>query len=238
MTYHFKNKFYNAIGYCFVLTAFLSCQKDIQNDNASPELISAAKPVITPTYYLRITFKDDFLSTDGTTPVKIKSDNGSPYTHGVGNVKAYFDSYGNLQFDTNPSARRIAPSPGRGLNFTFDDPVAGSVATTMASSTTGNYRMVSQNDGQTPAQNMLVGDTYSQRIKLGGGFSENSTTDWNFSFAYNNVPNTSFAKITRTSATTWKINGYDAKPVCRILSNGSVVGYYYTPFEFDLEKLP
>jgi hypothetical protein len=166
-------------------------------------------------------------------------DNNGDYVNSLQNVSASFDQYGNLQFDTNPGINnKTKPVAQRWMNFTFDSPVTGSSAVNPANHTTnpkGDYRMVTNINGQTPAQSMSIPS--SETIELGGGFTDGSSTDWNFSFHYNNVGATSYATLTRIDSKTWTITGATNPPIARLISNGIVIGFYNLPFSLTLTAL-
>jgi hypothetical protein len=223
--------FVSALLLPFVIT---SCQKnapDVLPDNTNDVTSSAnaRRTGLSPVALI--------LTVNNTTGYKITSDGGGDYVNGLQNVSASFDQYGNLQFDTNPGINnKTKPNAVRWMNFTFDTPTSGYSVVYPANITThpkGNYRMVTVT--QTPAQSML-NNTF-QTIRLGGGFADGSSTDWNFSFQYNNVANTSYATLTRIDNNTWTITGATNPPIARLISNGAVIGFYYLPFSFTLTKL-
>lgn len=216
--------------------AIISCQKqapDVLPDNKTDvtTATNALRTGLSP-IYLKVTVSD-------VSGYKITSDGGGDYINGFQNVSANFDQYGNLQFDTNPGINnKTKPNAVRWMNFSFDSPVSGPSPTYPANIITnpkGNYRIVTQNDGQTPPQSMTP--TTSETIKLGGGFADGSSTDWNFSFHYNNVGSTSYVILTRIDSNTWTITGATNPPVARLISNGAVIGFYNLPFSLTLTKL-
>lgn len=231
----FKNGFGLGISVLLLTSILSSCQKnanDVLNDKSNDVNSAAqARRNVVSTMPLKVTV-------NYTSGNKITSDGQGDYTNGQQNVSAYFDQYGNFQFDTNPVIRNKRYNALRSLNFTFDSPVSGYSTANPANITTnakGNYRMVSQNDGQPAAQSMINGT--SQTIRLGGGFADGTSTDWNFSLQYNNVANTSYATITRTALNTWTITGATNPPIARLIENGTVIGFYNLPFSITLTKL-
>jgi hypothetical protein len=236
----FTNAFQLIMTASLVIFTGISCKKtanevipDNSNDASSSAQYRRTGLSAVP---LKVTIAgtDNFGNTN-----KITSDGNGDYVNGLQNVSASFDQNGNLQFDTNPGINnRTKPNALRWINFVFDSPLPGYTAATPANITTnpkGSYRMVSQIDAQIPAQSMSPGS--SETIKLGGGFTAGTTTDWNFSFHYNNVENTSYATLSRINSNTWTITGATNPPIARLISNGVVIGFYNLPFSLTLTAL-
>lgn len=221
-----------------LLIFFFSCQKEALKDEL---LVSAAKGSggggtgsISPVY-LKVTVMPGY---------KIVPDNKGEYIHGIDNVAAYFDQYGNFIFDTYTGMSRNSVVPAkRWLQFAFDRPLSGTPFGSF-NSADGNYRMVTLLNGGTALQNLASGVT-QPNISLGGGFRrpKANTADWNFSFRYNaentTTSQTSYATVTKTGVDEWTLTGAVADPVCALRIGGSTTPtYYYLPFELKLTKLP
>jgi hypothetical protein len=232
---------YQLVAMGFLVLSFFSCRKaNVTNTiNSDQQLISAAKPTggtkpgTVPPVNLRVTISDDAAN-------KIKSDGNGDYENGVDGVSAYFDQYGNLQFDSNSGMSRRSGPAIRKLNFYFDSPITGYSATIPATNPNGNYRMVTWIYGQTPMQSLSVGGSETG-IGLGGGFTSqiSSSTDWNFNLRYGveqNNATLNFVMVTHPDADHWIMTGDVATPVAALKTNGTLTGYYYLPFSFTFTR--
>ena len=207
---------------------------------------SISKPGTVATVNLSITIDD--IAPDNSV-YAIQSDGGGDYVNGQQGVSAYLDQYGDLQFDTNKSMTRKSGPALRSMLFHFDNPCIECGTSSAGANITnpyGNYRMVTAGDNNTSNyfQNILVGTTVQRR--LGGGFASqiSSTTDWTFTFRYNQPTNTimDVVNVYRPDNGHWIITGNvtrtnPALPVGALNNNG-VLSYYYLPFHLTLTAIP
>jgi hypothetical protein len=217
--------------------ACTSCQKidvpptaDGAKGQALVEKAAGNKPNTTPEVSLKLSISDAAGN-------KITSDGGGDYVNGSQNMRVVFDQSGNLIFDN----KNVQGKPAvRFYHTNLDNPVQV-VNDPGFTSGTGNY-MASISSALlpfTPIQNMAIGT--SQCITFHGGVGNG------FIFHFHDYPEdistspTSFATVTRVSATVWTMSPSSCSvstnsDVAGLRLSGVFYGYYHMPFAFTFTK--
>lgn len=231
---------YQFLSLAVLLLSLFSCKKAELNTSFSgtQDVINAksatSKPGTVSQVNLSITIGDNAGD-------KITSDGLGPYVNGQAGVSAYLDQYGCLQFKTNSAMSRRSGPAQRIIHFTFDDPCLECPNSGTGSAIVndyGNYKMVTADD----IKSIPIGSQVERR--LGGGFASqvSSTTDWNFTFRYNQPDNMIMDDVivSHDDDSHWTITGNVTRanglPVAGLNNNG-VLSYYYLPFHLTLTAI-
>jgi len=223
----------NVLMIAFVFTACNKQSSDVikQEEEIATAKAGGGKPGTVAEVPLRLSIND--------IGNKITSDGGGDYVNGSQNMKVVFDQYGNLIFDNRKSQGKPAQ---RVYQTNLDNPLQVIIDPGFTNGT-GNYMATTKSNqfsSFTPIQNMTVGA--SQCITFHGGAGQNFVFSFHGGNEDNSASPTSFAVITRNSATEWTMTPGSCSisantDVAALRLSGTLYGYYHMPFSFTLTKL-
>lgn len=174
---------------------------------------------------------------------KITSDNGTPYTNGVGNVKVVFDQAGNFMFGQASSNPRVPPMT-RYLKYKLDDPLPTYLVRADAQGNFISTITTATSPNTTALQNLTVGQT--KCIGFSGAVPGGVINFHRNSYEDTPTSQSSYVYVTRTGLDTWVMNAVPPiSGACSALSSISafrnqetLFGYYNMPFSFTLTRIP
>jgi hypothetical protein len=193
---------------------------------------AAGKPGTTTEVPLRMTISD-------ASGNKITSDGGGDYVNGSQNMRVVFDQYGSLIFDNRksqgkPAVRFYLTNLDNPVEVFIDPGFTNGIVNYMAMTKSSLFPSVPL------IQNMAIGA--SQCITFHGGAGEGYVFSFHGGIEDESGSPTSFASITRNSATEWTMTPGSCATslntdVASIRQNGTLYGYYHMPFTFTFTKL-
>jgi hypothetical protein len=216
--------------FTFMILAFAlsACQKENLKSPAEASEIVLAKPGSPTTTTAKTLYLDVEVINSGS----LKSDGKGVYSHGKERVQAVIWDNGDFYLQTNTNTNQ---APIRLLGFEgtgFDNRLNNVRNHSLRTEYTTSEKVL--------FQNMIQGDDHSQIVGFRiFGEQKSGSVDWRLRYRYGpdaTNENTTFAKITRISATEWFLESDENHTGRLVDGSGGDFGYPVIPFALKLKS--